>query len=69
MNTAFFILAIMDFMAEIFHLTYQLGALTRRYGVPVLVGAYVLMDMAWESLTEMEMDIKFYEKPLALVRA
>ena len=62
MNTAFFILAIMDFMAEIFHLTYQLGGRARRYGVPVLIGAYVLMDMAWENLTEMEMDIKFPRK-------
>ena len=69
MTFAYFLLALLDLISEAAHLTYQLGALTRRYGVPVLVGAYVLMDMAWESLTEMEMDIKFYEKPLALVRA
>ena len=55
MNAAFIILAIMDFMAELFHLTYQCGALTRRYALPVIVAAAVVTHMVWEEI------VKFYD--------
>ena len=63
MTFAYFLLALLDLISEVAHLTYQLGERTRRYGVPVLIGAYVLMDMAWENLTEMEMDISECNRP------
>ena len=50
MNAAFIILAIMDFMAELFHLTYQLGALTRQYAVPAHVALAVVTHMLWEEI-------------------
>ena len=55
MNAALMILAVMDFMAELFHLTFQLGALTRRYAVPALVALAVVTHMVWEEI------VKFYD--------
>ena len=64
MNQAFIILAILDFMAELFHLTFQLGALTRRYGVPALIALYVVVEMGWDNLTSQEWTVKFHATPL-----
>ena len=40
-------LTLLDYTAELLELTYDLGALTRRYGVPVIVTIYVMMDIAY----------------------
>ena len=38
------ILFILDFLAEVFHLVFQLGILTRKYLVPVVVFAIVAIQ-------------------------
>ena len=39
-----YLLFILDFFAEVFHLIFQLGLLTRKYVVPALVFAYVAVE-------------------------
>ena len=65
MNFAFIILSILNIIAELTELSYDLGRVTRKHLVPVLVGTYVLVQMGWEALTEMEMDINFGNMRLA----
>ena len=38
------ILFVLDFLAEVFHLVFQLGLLTRKYVVPAFVFAYVAAE-------------------------
>lgn len=38
------ILFFLDFLAEVFHLVFQIGLLTRKYIVPALVFAYVAAE-------------------------
>ena len=64
MNFAFIILAILDIMAELTQLSYELGAVTRRYLVPALVALYVVGEMTWEALTSYEFNVKVYNTPL-----
>ena len=65
MTFAFIILSILNIIAELTELSYDLGRVTRKHLVPVLIGTYVLVQMGWEALTEMEMDINFGNKVLA----
>ena len=39
-----FILFILDFLAEVFHLVFQIGILTRKYIVPAAVYLYVAAE-------------------------
>ena len=69
MNFAFILLSILNIMAELTELSYELGSLTRKYIVPAFVAVYVIGEMAWDSLTTVSFDIEFCNKNLALVRA
>ena len=40
-------LTLLDYTAELIELTYDLGALTRRYVIPVVITIYVMMDIAY----------------------
>ena len=40
-------LTLLDYTAELLELTYDLGALTRRYVVPAVITIYVMMDIAY----------------------
>ena len=40
-------LTLLDYTAELIELTYDLGALTRRYAVPAFITIYVMMDIAY----------------------
>ena len=64
MNFAFIILAILDIMAELTQLTFEIGALTRKVMVPLLVATYVIGGMAWEALTTYEFNVKVYNTPM-----
>ena len=61
---ALFLLAILDWFAEATQLTYEVGALTRKYAVPAAVALYVLTEMAWDRITSMEYTMKVYNTPL-----
>ena len=63
-NTIIFILAILDIMAELTQLTFEIGTLTRKVMVPVLVATYVIGEMTWEALTTYEFNVKVYNTPL-----
>ena len=63
-NTIIFLLAVLDWMAELTQLSYELGALTRKYAVPALVAVYVACELVWDKLTTYEYNIKFYNTPL-----
>ena len=63
-NTIIFILAILDIMAELTQLTFEIGTLTRKVMVPVLVATYVIGEMAWDALTTYEFNVKVYNTPL-----
>lgn len=64
-----YLLFILDFMAELFHLTYQCGVLTRKYVIPCIVALYVCGEMMWDKLTSMEFTIVPTQQRFALVRA
>ena len=53
-NTIIFILTILDIMAELTQLTFEIGALTRKVMVPLLVATYVIGEMAWNYITPVE---------------
>ena len=68
-------LYILDYTAELIQLTYELGALTRKYLVPVVVAVYVATIMAYQwvrtripvSRQQMLDDcLRDYEKTLSL---
>ena len=64
MNFAFIILAMLDIMAELTQLSYELGAAARKYLVPVAVASYVIAEMAWESVTTYNFTIKWRRTPM-----
>ena len=53
MTIAFIILWVLDMFSELITLTYQAGAVTRRYGVPAVVALAVITHMAWEEIAKM----------------
>ena len=59
-NTTIFILSLLNIVAELTELAYDLGATTRKYGVPALVAIYVAFDILWDKLTSFEMSIPTY---------
>ncbi len=59
-NTMIFILSLLNIIAELTELAYDLGAATRKYGVPALVAIYVAFDILWDMLTSFEMSIPTY---------
>ena len=63
-NTILFLLAVLDWVAELTQLTYEVGTLVRKYAVPALVAVYVLCELAWDKVTTYEYNIKFYRTPL-----
>ena len=67
MNTiALFLLAILDIMAEVTQLTYEVGAVIRKYAVPALVAVYVVVEMAVNSLIEYKLLLPNPMKPAIL---
>ena len=64
MNFAFLILGFMDIFAELIELTYELGSVTRKYIVPVIITLYVLGDMAFEKITSQEFTLKVIPTPM-----
>ena len=63
-NTILFLLAILDWVAELTQLSYELGALTRKYVVPALVAVYVAGEFVWDRLTTYEIPLRVYKTPL-----
>ena len=61
-NTTIFILSLLNIVAELTELAYDLGAVTRKYGVPALVAIYVAFDILWDKLTSFEMSISTYRR-------
>ena len=61
-NTTIFILSLLNIVAELTELAYDLGAVTRKYGVPALVAIYVASDILWDKLTSFEMSIPTYRR-------
>ncbi len=51
MTIAYFILALLDWVSEFITLTYQAGAVTRRYILPAVVYLYVAGEYAWRYVT------------------
>ena len=51
-NTTIFILAIIDYFAELIHLTYQAGALARQIIIPTVVILYICGEYMWTQLSE-----------------
>ena len=41
--TVIFILSVLDLFSEVIHLVFQVGVLTRQYGVPAVVYVYCLI--------------------------
>ena len=64
-NTTIFILSLLNIVAELTELAYDLGAVTRKYGVPALVAIYVAFDILWDKLTSFEMSIPTYRRQVA----
>ena len=53
------LLYILDILAELIHLVFQLGVLTRKYGVPAAVFAYVAVEASVKWI------LKFYYNHLS----
>ena len=51
-NTSIFILAIIDYFAELIHLTYQAGALARKIIIPTVVILYICGEFIWSQVSE-----------------
>ena len=51
-NTSIFILAIIDYFAELIHLTYQAGALARQIIIPTVVILYICGEFIWSQVSE-----------------
>lgn len=56
--------AVLDTIAELIHLTYQLGILTRQYALPAVVYLYVACELAWDYVTSQEYTLRVYNTPL-----
>ena len=69
MNIAFILLSILNIIAELTELTYDLGRVTRKYLVPALISLYVIGEMTWDSLTSQEWTMNFDKKTMALMGA
>ena len=67
MNIAFILLSILNIIAELTELTYDLGRVTRKYLVPALVSLYVIGELTWDTLTSQEWTLNFDKKTMALV--
>ena len=63
-TTALFILSILDIIAELTQLSYELGVFTRKYIVPVLVAIFVAGEIVWDKLTSIEIDLNIRRTPL-----
>ena len=68
MNIAFLILSILDIIAELTELTYDLGAATRKYVLPALVFTYVFIDKVVDDtldyLTTSQFTLKVRNTPM-----
>ena len=51
-NTSIFIFALIDYFAELIHLTYQAGALARQIIIPTVVILYICGEYIWTQLSE-----------------
>ena len=51
-NTSIFILAILDYIAELIHLTYEAGALARKIVIPTVVFLYICGEYVWTMVSE-----------------
>ena len=51
-NTSIFILALIDYFAELIHLTYQAGALARQIVIPTVVILYICGEYIFTQLSE-----------------
>ena len=58
------LLFVLDFIAEVCHMVFQLGVLTRKYLLPALVAAYVAGEIVWEKVTSFEMSLNVETKSL-----
>ena len=62
------ILYILDYLAEVIYLVFQLGILTRKYLVPAVVFAYVAAEITYNKvmdyLTTQDFTLKVYNTPL-----
>lgn len=63
-KTSFFILALLDIIAELVQLTFELGTFTRKYVVPALVAVYVAGEIAWDMITSIEIELPTYKTPI-----
>ena len=63
-NTIIFILAFIDTLSELIHLTFQLGQLTRKVAVPTIAYIYVCGEYVWDKLTSYDYHLKVYNTPL-----
>ena len=63
-NTIIFLLAILDWTAELIELTYVTGQVARKGIIPTLVLLYVAGEYIWDRLTSMNYNIKVYRTPL-----
>ena len=51
-NTSIFILALIDYFAELIHLTYQAGALARKILIPTVVILYICGEYIFTQVSE-----------------
>ena len=51
-NTSIFILALIDYFAELIHLTYQAGALARQILIPTVVILYICGEYIFTQVSE-----------------
>ena len=63
-KTSFFILALLDIIAELVQLTFELGTFTRKYVVLALVAVYVAGEIAWDMITSIEIELPTYKTPI-----
>ena len=54
----------LDILSELIQLVFELGFLTRKYLVPVLVLVYVGIEHIYDQLTSQELTLKVYNTPL-----
>ena len=54
----------LDILSELIQLVFELGFLTRKYLVSVLVLVYVGIEHIYDQLTSQELTLKVYNTPL-----
>ena len=64
MTIAYFILGFINIFAEMVELTYDLGVFTRQHILPVIVMTYVFIEMGWDKVTSMEMNVNVINTPM-----